>query len=128
MNKEYKKFVIKSLYGLIEWTVDGLIDNLNYRFRIQFPEEIEFSFKVNQINKLNKEAIDGNHKEIVAIPIVTIILTINDEFFTYTRDFGQEYEIDILHPNYDDEWFYEGEECQSHKDSVKAIKNIEETT
>ena len=126
MNKEYKKFVVSSLHGLIQWTIDGLIESVNYRFKLQFPDEKIFYFEANQINRLNKEPVDGNYIDIVAIPIVTLMLTVNDESFAYTRDLGKEYEIDIQHTNYNNEWFYEGEECQSYKDFHKMIKEIEE--
>jgi hypothetical protein len=120
MKKEYKEFVIHQLYGLIDGTHISLESHMNHIF----PEI--FGFKPDKIT-----VIESKHKVTDKLPSSWIgamlaTITIEGESFSYERDFGEEYEHDILHPDYEtDDWFYEGDKCYAYFKCNEAIKSIE---
>ena len=121
MKKEYKEFVIHQLYGLIEGTHISLEVHMNR----MFPEI--FGFKPDKIT-----VIESKHKITNKLPSSWIgamlaTITIDGESFSYERDWSEEYEHDILHPDYEtDDWFYETDKCYADLKCKEAIKNIEE--
>jgi len=120
MEKEYKIFVINSLYGLI----DGSSSSLQSHMTSYFKER--FGFSADDITVTHTNRITSEYRGSW-IGSMTVTLTISGEKFTHTRDWGVEYDIDIKHPEYEtDDWFYEGEECEAYRKAQEAYKQIEE--
>jgi len=122
MKAEYKKFIVHGLYGLMEGSPKSLEGHLIRRFK-----EL-YGFEADEII-----VIESNHRLTPAdkygsswIGAMKATITINEETFSYERDWGQEYDIDVKHPDYhSDDWFYESEKCQSHFKSKEAIEAID---
>jgi len=112
MEIKYIKLVVESLFGLIEGSAKGLEEALKDDFLLDFnlvPEKIEV---IGTDKFIKKE--DGYD---IWIGTMTVNLTIGDEEFNVTRNWEEEYYVDIKHPDYKtDEDFYD-----SHK-SYSSIK------
>jgi hypothetical protein len=120
MLKEYKVFMIKGMYNTITASGPSLRDFLGRKFYKQFgiqPDKIE----VLQEDKYTKA---DNPKDVVWIGTLTLKLTIDGESYSVTRDFGEEYENDIKHPCYKDDYFYESESCFSYKKKIELLKSL----
>lgn len=120
MRKEYKLFIINQLYGLIEGSPKSLESHMNDMFIKMFgqiPDQIT--------------VIESKHKITDELPsnwigAMLATIKINGESFSYERDFGEEYEHDIKHPDYEtDDWFYESDKCYAHFKCNEVIRNIE---
>lgn len=120
MLKEYKDFVIRSLYftntasGTLfrDWVGRRFFD----KFQIQ-PDKIE----VLQEDKYTKS---DDPKDVHWIGKLTLILTINGESYSLTRDWEEEYNYDTNHPCYNDDYYYESEVCHSYKTAKELLKNL----
>ena len=120
MNKEYKVFMIKGMYNTITASGPSLRDFLGRKFFKEFgiqPDKIE----VLQEDKYTKA---DNPKDVVWIGTLTLKLTIDGESYSVTRDFGEEYENDIKHSCYNDDYFYESESCFSYKKKIELLKSL----
>ncbi len=120
MNKEYKVFMIRGMYNTITASGPSLRDFLGRKFFKEFgiqPDKIE----VFQEDKYTKA---DNPKDVVWIGTLTLKLTIDGESYSVTRDFNEEYENDIKHPCYNDDYFYESESCFSHKKKIELLKSL----
>jgi len=120
MLKEYKVFMIKGMYNTITASGPSLRDFLGRKFYKQFgiqPDKIE----VLQEDKYTKA---DNPKDVVWIGTLTLKLSIDGESYSVTRDFGEEYENDIKHPCYKDDYFYESESCFSYKKKIELLKSL----
>ncbi len=120
MNKEYKVFMIRGMYNTITASGPSLRDFLGRKFFKEFgiqPDTIE----VFQEDKYTKA---DNPKDTVWIGTLTLKLTIDGESYSVTRDFNEEYENDIKHPCYNDDYFYESESCFSHKKKIELLKSL----
>ncbi len=120
MLKEYKVFMIKGMYNTITASGPSLRDFLGRKFFKVFgiqPDKIE----VFQEDKYTKA---DNPKDVVWIGKLTLTLTIAKESYSVTRDFGEEYENDIKHPCYNDDYFYESEVCYSYKKCLELLKGL----
>lgn len=120
MKAEYKKFIVHGLYGLIEGSPKSLEGHLIRRFKELYGFEADEITVVESKYRLTNEAINS------WIGAMKASITINGETFSYERDWGQEYDIDVKHPDYhNDDWFYESEKCQSYFKSKEAIEAID---
>jgi len=120
MLKEYKVFMIKGMYNTITASGPSLRDFLGRKFFKEFgiqPDKIE----VFQEDKYTKA---DNPKDVVWIGTLTLKLSIDGESYSVTRDFGEEYENDIKHPCYKDDYFYESESCFSYKKKIELLKSL----
>ena len=120
MLKEYKVFMIKGMYNTITASGPSLRDFLGRKFFKEFgiqPDKIE----VLQEDRYTKA---DNPKDVVWIGTLTLKLTIDGESYSVTRDFNEEYENDIKHPCYNDDYFYESESCFSHKKKIELLKSL----
>ena len=120
MLKEYKVFMIKGMYNTITASGPSLRDFLGRKFYKHFgiqPDKIE----VFQEDKYTKA---DNPKDVVWIGTLTLKLTIDGESYSVTRDFGEEYENDIKHSCYKDDYFYESESCFSYKKKIELLKSL----
>lgn len=53
---------------------------------------------------------------------MTVTLIIDGKKFVVTRDWVEEY--DIKHPNYQDDYFYDSEDCFSYKKAKALLEEI----
>lgn len=122
MNKEYKKFVVESLYGLIEGSSISL-----QRLMIDYFKR-RFGFDVDSIvvEHTDRFIVDDSKHKGCWIGSMTATLIINGESFSHTRDWGVEYDIDVKHPDfYTDDWFYESNKCFAYNKSIEVINMID---
>lgn len=120
MNKEYKVFMIKGMYDTITASGPSLRDFLGRKFYKVFgiqPDKIEV-FQEDAYIKAD------NPKDALWIGKLKLTLTIDGESYSITRDFGEEYENDIKHPCYNDDYFYESESCFSYKKRIELLKEL----
>jgi hypothetical protein len=119
MKKKYKEFVINSLYGLIEGSPKSLQEHMIKYFFDRFERKAE---KITVVESKFRISQEKNGSWIGAM-LATI--TIDGESFSYERDFGEEYDHDILHPDYEtDDWFYDGDKCYANFKLNEALNNI----
>jgi len=117
MENKYKEFVINRLYGLIEGSPKSLKDMMIRDFKTIFKQEPD-SINVTSTNRFVEEE-NGSW-----IGTMTVVLNVSGEEYTITRDWGEEYDNDKNHPNFNDEWFYEGDDCFSWKKSQEILKSL----
>ena len=119
MKKEYKEFVINQLYGLMEGSPKSLEDHMNRMFPEIFGRKSDKITVIESKHKITDEFPSG----WIGAMLATII--IDGESFSYERDFGEEYEHDIKHPDYKtDDWFYEGDKCYAYIKCNEVLKNL----
>ena len=125
MENKYKEFVVNRLYGLMEGSSKMVEYMMNRDFKVIFKHEPD-SIKVTSTSKF----VGGEHSEGSSwIGTMTVILIVNGEEYTLTRDFGEEYDNDKTHPNFKtDDWFYEGDDCFSWKKSQEILKSFNTET
>ncbi|WP_445956532.1 hypothetical protein [Yeosuana sp.] len=106
MEIEHKKHVVDILYGLIEGSARALEEAVKDDFLLDFnlePEKLE----VISTDKF----IKNENGSDIWIGTMTVKLIIDGEEFIVTRNWEEEYYVDIKHPDYKtDEDFYD-----SHK-------------
>jgi hypothetical protein len=121
MKTKYKKLVVESLFGLIEGSARALEEALIDDFLIDFnlvPEKLE-------VKGTDKFIKNGDERDIW-IGTMTAILIIDGEEYKVTRDWEEEYYIDIKHPDYKtDEDFYDSHKPYSSKRYHEIMKNLE---
>jgi hypothetical protein len=121
MKIKYKKLVVVCLFGLIEGSARALEEALNDDFLTDFnlvPEKLE----VIGTDKMIKTE-DGSN---IWIGTMTVTLIIQGEEYNATRDWEEEYYIDIKHPDYKtDEDFYDSHKPYSSKRYHEIMKNLE---
>ena len=119
MKNKYKEFILSTLFGLIEGSAKSLEDMLSRDFKTKFGIDPD-SLTVTSTNKF----IEDNKYKGCWIGTMTVNLTINNEEYSVTRDWNEEYEHDVNHPNYCDEYFYEGVDCFSYKKYMELLKSL----
>ena len=119
MEKKYKEFILSTLFGLIEGSAKSLEDMLSRDFKTKFGIDPD-SLTVTSTNKFIE---DGKYKG-VWIGTMSVNLTIGNEQYSVTRDWNEEYEHDVNHPSYCDEYFYEGVDCFSYKKYMELLKSL----
>jgi len=119
MENKYKELILSNLYGLMEGSPKSLEDLLMRNFKYKFGFDPD-SIKVTSTSKFIE---DGKYKGCW-IGIMTVCLIVNGEEYTITRDWGEEYEHDINHPSYCDEYFYEGVDCFSYKKYIEILNEL----
>jgi len=121
MEIKYKKLVVDFLFGLIEGSAKGVEEAIKDDFLIDFnlvPEKIE----VIGTDKF----IKNENGDKSWIGTMTVNLIINGEEFNVERDWEEEYNIDIKHPDYlTDEDFYDSYKPFSVKKHLEIIKSLE---
>ena len=119
MKKEYKEFVINELYGLIEGSPKSLEDLMNRMFFERF------GLKPNKITVIASKNKKTDKFPSCWIGAMLATLTIDGETFSYERDWGEEYEHDILHPDYETDFdFYDSGKSYADVKYNEAIKNL----
>jgi hypothetical protein len=122
MENKYKEFIVSRLYGLMEGSPQQLESMIKDDFKIIFKHEPN-SVNVTSTNRV----IEDEYMKGMWIGTMTVTLIVNNEVYSLTRDFGEEYDNDKKHPNFKtDDWFYEGEECEAYRKAQEAYKQIEE--
>jgi hypothetical protein len=121
MEIKYKKFVVDYLFGLVEGSAKALEEAIKDDFLIDFnlvPEKIE----VIGVDKFIKNE-NGNN---IWIGTMTVNLIIDGEEFNITRNWEEEYCIDIKHPDYlTDEDFYDSHKPFSSKKHLEIINSFQ---
>ncbi|MCF8274954.1 MAG: hypothetical protein K9I95_14100 [Flavobacteriaceae bacterium] len=122
MEIKFKKFVVDYLFGLIEGSAKGLEEAIMDDFLIDFnlmPEKIEVIGTDKYIKNEN-----GND---IWIGTMTVNLIIDGDEFNVTRNWAEEYYIDIKHPDYlTDEDFYESHKPYSSKKYREVMNSFED--
>jgi hypothetical protein len=122
MKAEYKKLIINGLYGLMEGSPKALEVHLIRRFKELYNFEAD---EITVIESKHRLTIPGEYGSSW-IGAMKASITVNGETFSYERDWGQEYDIDVKHPDYhSDDWFYESDKCQSYFNGKEAIESID---
>lgn len=117
LDPKYKKIVISNLYGLIEGSIHSVVDLINKAFRRQGLEQ-------PTIIAIQKDARTDSG---LWAGVMDITIHYDNHKFSVMRDWLSEYEIDKLHPNYDDDWFYETDdtECMKRWKALYEQNNID---
>lgn len=122
VEKYHKEFIVNGLYGLMDGNYISLGNYLREGFKRFFdfePDELIVS------NTYSDVISPGEGEPSVWVGDMVVKLTIGDDTFTVSRDFGEEYENDTKHPEYEtDMWFYESEKCHSHKTYVRIKEEL----
>ena len=107
MKKEYKYLIISGTLGLIEGGSDGLRDCLIRRWKLLYPD-IEAEIKVNLDSV--KYITEGQYKGC-AMPKMTVSLTVDNESYSFVRDWEREQLLNNVKPEYhnDDDFEIVGE-------------------
>lgn len=116
MNRGYQVYVINSLYGLMEGNASSLERSFKKNFERKFNTQPE-SFTVTQTDLLVDSVWAGS---------MEATLVMDGETFVCNRDWLEEYNLDKQHPNYDDEYFYEGVYNYAYKKSRELISKLDE--
>ncbi len=117
---EHKKFIINGLYGLIEGSASSLESMLKSDFNLRFGF-IPDSITVTQKNNFLEDDVPNKG---CWVGKMTATLIIDGKEFVVTRDWSEEYENDIKHPNYQDDYFYDSEYCFSYKKAKALLEEI----
>ncbi len=121
MKKEYKYLIISGTLGLIEGGSDGLRDCLIRRWKLLYPD-IEAEIKVNLDSV--KYITEGQYKGC-AMPKMTVSLTVDNESYSFVRDWEREQLLNNVKPEYhNDDDFFESDKSQSYIDYQNALKEI----
>lgn len=124
MDKQHKIFAINSLYGIIQTTGTALKQSVGKRFFLQFgilPDIVEV---VQSDKVIDREEGDISSSPNVWVGSLELRLTVDGETFSVYRDWLDEYMIDRRHPNYNNDYFYDSDECYSQKRYKELIKNL----
>lgn len=119
MENKYKKFVLAGLYGLIDGSAESLEYIMRYDFKARFKHEPDL-IKVSSTNRF----VDEQRLKGIWIGSMTATLIVKGEEYTLTRDWGEEYDNNKNHPNFDTDWFYESDDCFSWKKSQEILKSF----
>ena len=120
MNTEYKEFIIRGIYGLIEGSAQYLESMLKSSFNLRFGFNPD-SLGVTQEDEFLQDDVSNKG---CWIGKMTAILIINEQEFVVTRDWAEEHENDKKHPNYKDDYFFESEDCFSCKKCNELLESI----
>ena len=121
MEPKYKEFIIRGLYGLIEGSASSLEFHLESNFKLIF------GFQPESITVTHKDKFVGADEKSNGCWIgeMTIRIVLEGEEFSVTRDWGEEYEHDTNHPDYNsDDYFYESDKCFSYKKCNELLESI----
>jgi hypothetical protein len=120
METKYKKIVVDYLFGLLEGSAKGLEEAIKDDFLLDFnlvPEKLE----VIGTDKF----IKNENRSDIWIGTMSVNLIIEGEAFNITRNWEEEYYIDIKHPDYfRDEDFYDSHKPYSLKKCLEILKNL----
>ena len=124
MDKQHKIFAINCVYGIIQTTGTQLKISTGKRFNKQFgflPDIVE----VIQSDKvIDRDKADTSSSPNIWVGSLELRLTVDGETFSVYRDWLDEYMVDRRHPNYNDDYFYDSDECYSQKKYNELIKNL----
>ena len=114
MKVEYKHIAITALYGLIQGgpadVAKSVIDMFIVRCGIVLDPDNIIVTSTNAFRTVSTPCVHD-----LWTGSMTLALHVADESYTITRDWAEEYDIDITHPDYKtDDWFYESDKCQSY--------------
>lgn len=105
LNPKYKKVIITSLYGLMEGSIHNVVKNINKSFERQ-------GLAQPTIIAIQK---DGRTENGFWAGLMDITIHYDNCEFFVRRDWFSEYEVDKLHPNFQDDYFYETEDAEHMK-------------
>lgn len=117
LDNVYKRMAIGSLYGMIQGDCNFAVKTLNRQCEtmgVRKPEQITVTQRDKVISRpwiYNGQQIDNG---IWVGRMDMRIIDGDNEFWVY-RDWFEENEIDRLHPEYENLWFHESDDCESHK-------------
>jgi hypothetical protein len=121
MEIKHKKLIVESLYGLIEGSARAIEEALKDDLLIEFnlvPEKLEVK-RTDKFIKID----DGSN---IWIGTMTVTLIIDSEVYNVSRNWEEEYYIDIKHADYKaDENFYDSHKPYSSKKYHEIMKNLE---
>ncbi|MGZ0016922.1 hypothetical protein [Yeosuana sp. AK3] len=121
MEIKYKKYVVDYLFGHIEGSAKALEEAIKDDFLIDFnfvPEKLEVTGTDKFIKK--EDGFD------IWTGTMTVKLIIDKEEYWVTRNWEEEYYIDIKYPDYiTDEEFYDSHKPYSLKKHREIINNFE---
>jgi hypothetical protein len=120
MNYEYKELIVEQLFGLIEGsakTLESIISN-NFKRKFKFSPDY---IKVSSTDYFVTD--DGIYKNSW-VGTMTAIICIEGEEFSVTRDWYEEFEIDKKHPDFQNDWFFESDNCYSYIKCKEIVKSI----
>lgn len=120
MEREYKEFAIRAVYGSIQTTGAYLKQWVGKRFFERFgiqPDIIE-------VVQTDKYINENDRFNSIWVGSLTLNLTVDGETFSVKRDWNEEYEYDSKHPCYNDDYFYESESCYSFKKYRELINSL----
>jgi hypothetical protein len=89
MENKYKEFVFDQLYGLIEGSANSLEVIMTHEFEEKFKHEPDLI----KVTETNRRIVDENLPNGFLFSSFTVVLVINNEEYTLTRDWAEEYEI-----------------------------------
>lgn len=120
MEIKYKKFVVDYLFGLIEGSAKGLEEAIKDDFLI------DFNFEPEKLEVIGKDKfIKNENGSDIWIGAMTVKLIIDGEEFNVTRNWEEEYYVDIKHPDYKiDEDFYDSQKPYSSKKYREIINSL----
>ncbi|GAA4801722.1 hypothetical protein [Litoribaculum gwangyangense] len=123
MYTKYKKHVVQYLFGLIEGSTKGLEEAIKDDFLIEFnivPEKMEV-IGTDRFHEIEP----GNE---IWIGTMTVTLIIDGVEFKVKRDWAEEYFIDVKHPDYEDESFFDSRKSYSHKKYLEIINSLNKSS
>ena len=93
-----------------------VVTNKDLEKMINGDIERKFNHKPDYIKVTSTDNFidDGRHKGCW-IGTMTVFLSINNEEYILSRDWGEEHNHDKKHPNYNDDYFYDSDDCFSWK-------------
>lgn len=119
MEKKYKEFVVNSLYGLIDGSPSSLLDSMIRRFRMMFNREPD-DIRISSTNRYVEENLRTSW-----IGSITVVLNVNGDEYSLTRDWGEAYDHDHKHPNYrSNDWFYESDDSFHWKQGHEILNSL----
>lgn len=124
MDNQYKIFAINCVYGIIQTTGTQLKLSTGKRFNRQFGFLPDIIDVVQNDKVIDRDTADTSTSPNVWVGSLELRLTVDGETFSVKRDWNEEYQIDVKHPNYSDDWFYDSDECYSQIKYQELIKNL----
>lgn len=114
------EFILGRLYGLIGGTPSSLESQAKDDFQVIFKKQPESLRVLSTDRVITDEYMRGSW-----IGSMTLIIKHDGVEYQHTRNFGEEYDIDVKHPDFiTDLWFYEDEKCESYKRYAIEMEKI----
>jgi hypothetical protein len=119
MDKLYKKFVLDSLYGLMQGSAETVERSMKRRFPMMFKGVDAKLTCVETKFKLTEKKIQ------LYIGVMKATIEVDGEIYSCERDFEEEHNENIKHPDFEDDlWFCESDKCHSYKKYKELLENI----